>query len=206
MNIVLVGGSGFLGQYLVHELVANGHKCTVLSRNSSRRRAFKLEPATHLVQADVYDPGVLATYLGGADAVISMAGILNESGYSGKGFKRVHVDLPEMIAETCVRNGIRRLIHISALNAGKGKSHYLVSKGQSEALLLAHEGLDTTIFQPSVIFGRGDLLQPVCRLTEDRARDAAGLWKLPDAAGLCRGCGSGRGRITGRSLNPRRDI
>jgi NADH dehydrogenase len=156
MNIVMVGGSGFLGQYLVHELVADGHRCTVLSRYADRRSAFKLEKATRLVQADVYDPGQLARYLDGADAVISMAGILNESGFGGRGFRQVHVSLPELLINACKKAGVRRFLHISALNAGKGKSHYLISKGQAEDMLFAQQDLQVTVFQPSVIFGRGD--------------------------------------------------
>ena len=156
MNIVLVGGSGFLGQYIVNELVANGHRCTVLCRNIQRCRSLRLKPSTRLVQADVYDEAQLAEHFEGADAVISMAGILNESGSDGRGFNKVHVELPNLLADVCTRVGISRFMQISALNAGKGESLYLESKGEAEKLLLAKSGLDTTIFQPSVIFGPGD--------------------------------------------------
>ena len=156
MNVLLVGGSGFLGQYLVHSLVADGHRCTVLSRYSGRHRAVWLERDARLVHADVYDPSVLSSAFKGADAVISMAGILNEKGFVGKGFNRVHVELVEKIIAACKASGIQRLVHISALNAGKGKSHYLLSKGRAEDLLRAQTSLNVTIFQPSVIFGRGD--------------------------------------------------
>jgi uncharacterized protein YbjT (DUF2867 family) len=44
---------------------------------------------------------------------------------------------------------------MSALNAGRGRSHYLRTRGEADALVKA-SGLDWTIFQPSVIFGRGD--------------------------------------------------
>jgi uncharacterized protein YbjT (DUF2867 family) len=156
MKIVLVGGSGFLGRYLVHELVADGHFCTVLSRHTERRGSVRLEPGTKLVQADVYDPQALSEQFLGAGAVISMAGILNESGFSGKGFKRVHVDLTGSIIEACKIAGVSRVLHISALNAGKGKSHYLKTKGEAEEMLRSEPDLKLTILQPSVIFGQGD--------------------------------------------------
>jgi NADH dehydrogenase len=47
-------------------------------------------------------------------------------------------------------------VQISALNAGKGKSHYLVSKGEAEERIRAASDLESTILQPSVIFGEGD--------------------------------------------------
>lgn len=156
MRIVLVGASGFFGRYLLNALVADGHHCVVLTRAAVRHGNLGLIPEVELVQADVYDTAVLADLFKGADAVVSMAGILNESGGGGKGFQRVHVDLVEVIIRACGKAGVSRVLHVSALNAGKGKSHYLQSKGEAEKLLQQAKDLDVTIFQPSVIFGKGD--------------------------------------------------
>jgi NADH dehydrogenase len=156
MRIVLVGASGLFGRYLLNALVADGHHCVVLTRAAGRHGNLELMPAVELVQADVYDADMLAALFKGADAVVSMAGILNESGGGGKGFHKVHVDLVEAIIRACGKAGVSRVLHVSALNAGKGKSHYLKSKGEAEKLLQNAKGLDVTIFQPSVIFGKGD--------------------------------------------------
>lgn len=156
MRIVLIGASGFFGEYLLRALTDDQHQCVVLTRNVARRKDLDLLPGVELKQADVYDTGVLARQFANADAVVSMAGVLNESGSSGKGFERVHVDLVRNIIEACRTAGVSRLLHISALNAGKGKSFYLKTKGQAEQLLRSAEDLNVTIFQPSVIFGRGD--------------------------------------------------
>jgi NADH dehydrogenase len=156
MHVVLVGGSGFLGRYLVRELVANGHHCTVLSRHADRRRSVALQKGARLVQANVFDEDGLAAAIAGADAVVSMAGILNEGGSRDNRFERVHHDLPVMLANVSRDGGVTRFLHVSALNAGKGDSRYLSTKGRAEESLRAVKGLDLTIFQPSVIFGRGD--------------------------------------------------
>ena len=156
MKIVLIGASGFLGGYIVRALTADQHQCLVLTRAEDRRSTLAMQPGVELVQSDVYDPDVLAELFAGAGAVVSMAGILNESGNGGKGFHKVHVELVEGIIQACRQAGVRRLLHLSALNAGKGSSHYLRSKGEAEEALLAADDLDVTIFQPSVIFGRGD--------------------------------------------------
>ncbi len=155
MKIVLIGGSGFVGQYLVRELAADGHHCVALTRCRSKRREFTLEQGVTLVQADVYSTDALDEQMRGADAVVSMAGILNEPGFGGKGFQRAHVDLAQGIAEACARTGVTRMLHVSALNAGEGKSHYLQSKGAAEEVLRGAD-LNLTIFRPSVIFGPGD--------------------------------------------------
>lgn len=156
MRIVLIGASGFFGGHLLRALTADQHQCLVLTRDAVWRGRVDMLPGVKLVQADVYNPDVLVEQFAGADAVVSMAGILNESGGGGKGFHRVHVELVEIIIKACQKAGVRRLLHLSALNAGKGSSHYLKSKGEAEALLRKAEDLDISIFQPSVIFGRGD--------------------------------------------------
>lgn len=156
MRIVLVGASGFFGEYLLRALTDDQHQCVVLTRNFARRKKLALMPGVELKQADVHDVAALTGHFTGADAVVSMAGVLNESGSAGKGFYRVHVELIKNIIEACESTGVSRVLHVSALHAGKGESYYLKTKGQAEKLLRAAENLDVTIFQPSVIFGKGD--------------------------------------------------
>ena len=154
MRIVLIGASGFFGGHLLRALTTGKHQCVVLTRDAVGRGSVDMMPGVELVQADVYDSEALAEQFTGADAVVSMAGILNESG--GNSFHKVHVELVEGIVEACRKSGVTRLLHLSALNAGKGSSQYLKSKGEAEALLRSADDLNITIFQPSVIFGRGD--------------------------------------------------
>jgi NADH dehydrogenase len=111
-----------------------------------------------VVEADVYDPEVLAALMAGQDAVISLVGILKggEGNPYGKGFARAHVDLPRKIAAAAKAAGVRRVLHVSALKAAvDAPSGYLRSKASGEGVLI-NAGLDLTLFRPSVIFGRGD--------------------------------------------------
>jgi uncharacterized protein YbjT (DUF2867 family) len=156
MRIVLIGASGFFGGYLLHALIGDQNQCVVLTRSAAHRKKLDLMNGLELVQADVHDPGVLAEQFAGADAVISMAGILNESGSGGKGFHKVHVELVRNIVNTCRETGVSRLLHVSALHAGNGSSFYLKTKGEAERILQDADDLNVTIFQPSVIFGAGD--------------------------------------------------
>jgi len=155
MRIVLIGASGFYGRHLLKALTSDQHQCLVLTRAAVRRGCVSLLPGAELIQADVYDHDALVRHFSGADAVVSMAGILNESG-GGNTFQKVHVELVGGIVEACREAGVTRLLHVSALNAGKGKSQYLKSKGEAEAILRAAEDLNVSIFRPSVIFGPGD--------------------------------------------------
>jgi len=156
MRIVLLGATGFVGRHLLPELSRLGHDCLVMCRHVSRCGHLRLIPGVELKPMPVPTAENLAAVLSEADAVINLIGILNERGRRGRGFRKLHVDIVENLIEACRISGVRRFIQFSALNAGKGKSHYLISKGQAEDLLRQAEFLDVTIVQPSVIFGEGD--------------------------------------------------
>jgi uncharacterized protein YbjT (DUF2867 family) len=155
MNIVVLGGTGFVGSHLIPRLSGLGHQLTVLSRNPATKPELSVLPNVKLAAVDVYDAAALAEAVRGADAVINLVGILNEKGFGGGGFRRAHVELTQHVIAACKVAGVRRLLQMSALNAGRGESHYLKTRGEAEAAVKA-SGLDWTIYQPSVIFGPGD--------------------------------------------------
>ena len=156
MRIVLLGATGFVGHYLLARLSSEGHDCVALSRDRMSCRDLSIIPRVEVCQTDVYDRDKLTERFRGADAVVNMVGILNESGRRGKGFHKAHVELVEGVLEACRQAGVRRFIQVSALNAGKGESHYLRSKGEAEELIRSATHVKSTILQPSVIFGEGD--------------------------------------------------
>lgn len=153
-RIVVLGGSGFVGRHIVGQLVDWGGRVLVPARSRERAKHLVLLPTVDVVEADIHDPATLGRLLAGAAAVVNLVGIINETRRGD--FDRVHVELPRKVVAACRDGGVRRLLHMSALNADpNGPSRYLVSKGQAEALVAAAD-LDWTIFRPSVIFGRED--------------------------------------------------
>ena len=163
MKITILGATGFVGRVLLARLAQEGHQLTVLSRNPHAHLVRLLPPGTRVVTGDVYDPELLKANFAGADAVINLVGILNESGDNGRGFHRAHVALTKLVIAACQLAGVRRLLQMSSLNAGRGDSFYLKTRGEAEAAV-KQSGLDWTIFQPSVIFGIGDGF--FCRFAE----------------------------------------
>jgi len=153
-NVVVLGGTGFVGQHVVPKLVAAGHRVVVPTRRRDRARPLFPLPTCAIVEADVHDRAALVRLVRGTDAVVKLIGILHEAGRET--FRRAHVELPKLALAACAEAGVRRYVHMSALNAAAdGPSRYQRSKGEAEALVMA-SGLDWTIFRPSVIFGRGD--------------------------------------------------
>lgn len=157
-NICILGGTGFVGSHLLAHLSGQGRQMKVLTRHADRHRDLLVLPDVELFEADCHDPEVLRRHFAGQDAVINLVGILNERGDDGRGFARAHNELARKVIEACKAAGVRRLLHMSALNADpQGPSHYLQTKGVAENH--AHENagdICVTSFRPSVIFGPGD--------------------------------------------------
>jgi NADH dehydrogenase len=165
-NILVVGGSGFIGRHLVAALCATGARVTVPSRRRERAKHLITLPTVEVVEADVGKEGVLERLAAGRDAVVNLVGVLHsrrgrpdERGPNdyGPDFARVHVELPQAIVRACRAAGARRLLHVSALGASPGApSEYLRSKAIGEQAVLAAEDLEVTVFRPSVVFGPED--------------------------------------------------
>lgn len=153
-KVVVLGGSGFVGRHVVPKLVSRGFRAIVPTRRREAAKHLITLPTVQVVETDVHDDALLAGLLVGAEAVINLVGILHEQ--KPGDFRRTHTELPRRVIDACRRTGVRRLLHMSALHADpSGPSEYQRSKGEAERLVVA-SGLQWTMFQPSVIFGRED--------------------------------------------------
>lgn len=159
-SICILGGSGFVGKQIASRLVSRNRRVRILTRNRNNHRDLLVLPNIELIQADVFDNSQLKKYLNGVDTVINLVGILNEKQHNGDGFRKVHVELPKNLLGICLDLNIRRILHMSALNADAnlGTSFYLRTKGEGENTLHTYstDRLAVTSFRPSVIFGPGD--------------------------------------------------
>ena len=156
-NICLIGGSGFLGTELAGQLINQGYRVRVLSRDLRKMKALRVVPSIDVVQVDPYDVASLSGALDGQDVVINLVGILNTSVGKGGTFEEAHINLASNVRDACEASGIRRVIQVSSLKADSenAPSEYLRSKGKAVEVLRESD-LDLTVFCPSVIFGNGD--------------------------------------------------
>ena len=158
LSICMLGGTGFVGTKLATRLVAKGHWVRIPTRGPGHGQHLRVLSTVELITANVHDPRTLGQLLAGADVVINLIGILNESGRAT--FQAVHRDLAAKVVAAARGAKVRRLLQMSSAGAGRrAPSRYLRSKGEAEELLrAAAANLDFTIFRPSVIFGPGDSL------------------------------------------------
>ena len=152
-NILVLGGTGFVGRHVCEQLQRAGHQITVPTRHLKHATAVQHLPSLTVLTANVHDPEALKSLLAGHDAVVNLIAILHGN---ENAFERAHVTLASTLAKACADTGVRRVVHISALGADtQGPSMYLRSKARGEAVLQAAD-LDLTVLRPSVIFGEGD--------------------------------------------------
>jgi len=155
-QVCLLGGSGFVGSAIVRHLSLAGYAVKVLTRRREASKHLILLPNVDVLECDVMDDVALAEALKSSDVVINLIGILHNSKKAS--FQAMHAELPARLAKLCNKLGVKRLVHMSALQASKdAPSYYLKSKAEGElAVLRSNKNLDVTVFRPSIIFGRGD--------------------------------------------------
>lgn len=155
-TVGVIGGAGFVGSSIVTKLDNSGYQVKVLTRHRERARHLILLPHVKVMTCEMNDDTKLKGALNGCDAVINLVGILHET--KSNSFDRAHHLLPKRIAEICGEIGIKRLVHMSALQSNENApSEYLRSKAKGEAALMAFKHkMQITMFKPSVIFGNHD--------------------------------------------------
>ncbi len=161
-NIMVLGGTGFVGAHVCEKLVRQGFHVTVPTRRRRNAQRIQHLPSVTVLELNVHNQAALTQALAGHDAVVNLIAILHGTPAA---FDTAHVVLPQSLARACAANGIQRVVHISALGANDthpdtSPSDYLRSKGRGEAVLLhpadAALALDVTVLRPSVIFGAED--------------------------------------------------
>jgi NADH dehydrogenase len=158
-NVVVIGGTGFIGGHLLARLAADGFNMLVPARHYERAKHLTTLPYLDLEVADIHDDATLRRLLAGRDAVINLVGVLH-SGHGdpyGPGFRQLHVELPRRIVQACAELGVPRYLHMSALGASHtGTSMYQRSKADGELAARSDPRVAATIFRPSIVFGPGD--------------------------------------------------
>lgn len=134
-DVLLVGGSGFIGKTIAQQLQQKGYSVLIPSRRYSAVRDLRLLPSVTLVETDINqreEIHKLLAELKPTATVINLVGILHDrTGQPyGPGFQKAHVDLPKALMGEMKLFGLKRYIHMSALGAhSQGPSMYQRSKG-----------------------------------------------------------------------------
>ena len=95
-NVLILGGTGFVGRHLCERLNRAGIRATVPTRRLRNAEVVQTLPLVQPLEADVHDAQALARLLPGHDAVVNLVAVLHGS---RQRFEQVHVDLPRKLAQ-----------------------------------------------------------------------------------------------------------
>lgn len=151
MKVSIIGGTGFVGTYLIKVLLKNKHTPRVLVRAGSED---KLPQAAEceVVVGDIADQQALQSLIQGSDAVIYLPGILREQARLGITFESIQYQGAKTCIDIARSNSVKHFLLMSANGVKAVGTPYQTSKYRAEQYL-KQSGLNWTIFRPSVIFG-----------------------------------------------------
>ena len=148
MTIAVTGATGFVGQALLDRALETGLTVKALTRRDQLPR-----DGVEWVSGDLESAEALRALMRGAEAVIHVAGVVNDAAR----FESGNVLGTLNVIEAAKAEGVQRFIHVSSLSAREPElSAYGVSKARAEKLIMA-SGLEWTIVRPPGIYGPRDV-------------------------------------------------
>jgi nucleoside-diphosphate-sugar epimerase len=178
-KIFVTGGTGFLGSYIIKELIERNYQVRAIRRNEKKLPFYipaEILNKAEWVEGDVLDIVSLEEAMAGMDYVIHAAGIVSFWKKEKKQMYKVNVEGTANVVNAALTNNVKRFVHISSIAAiGRNKdggsvdetrkweeskinTPYARSKQKAEMEIWrgAGEGLNAVILNPSTIIGYGD--------------------------------------------------
>jgi uncharacterized protein YbjT (DUF2867 family) len=153
----ILGGSGFIGRYLVRNLTKKNYRCIISTRKAFQKGYLKTQAtpgAIELIDWKSNNFSELKEAIRNSDIVINLIGILYET--RKQKFYNIHSGIPEAVSKICAESDVKKFIHFSAIGANEtSKSLYQKSKFQGEVKAL-NNFKNTIVIRPSVVCGTED--------------------------------------------------
>jgi len=151
VKVAIIGGTGFVGGYLVDALLDAGHEPHVLVRPGSESK-LRQAGRCRVSAGDLADPAAVRATVEACDAVIYNVSLLREFPSRGIAFEDAHVGGVRRVLNAALDTGVRRFVLMSANGVKVPGTPYQETKYRAEQAAL-ESGLDVTVFRPSIIFG-----------------------------------------------------
>ena len=161
MNVLVAGGTGFIGRNLCAELVERGHQVTALSRDPD---PSELPDGVETAVGDISAYDSIEGAFEGRDVVVNLVALSPLfQPPKGASHMTVHYGGTENVLQATDEHDVDKLVHMSALGADPdGATEYIRAKGLAEEAVQEAD-IDSVIFQPSVVFGDGGEFVPFAR-------------------------------------------
>jgi predicted dehydrogenase/nucleoside-diphosphate-sugar epimerase len=174
-DIVVLGGTGFIGTHLVRKCIEDGLHVVVMARSVRALPATFHHPSVRLISGDIRNPADVEAAIGNAKVVVNLA-----HGGGGSSWEELHAAMvggAETLARVCLARGVRRLVHVGSIAAlylgpssepvtgqtppdpqAERRADYARVKAACDCVLLdlhTRSGLPVAILRPGVVVGEG---------------------------------------------------
>lgn len=150
MKVAIIGGTGFVGGYLVDAFLSAGQSIKALVRPGSESKL--LSDSVQAVPGDLASQEALEATLDGCGAVVYNVGLLREFPRRGITFEQTQYQGVVDTIAAAKKAGVSRMLLMSAIGVKDPGTSYQSTKRRAELYAL-ESGLDVTVLRPSVIFG-----------------------------------------------------
>jgi len=177
-KILVTGGTGFVGAYIIKALVEKGYRVRALRRNHQLPFFIPTDifEKVEWVEGDILDVVSLQQAMSDIDVVIHAAAVVSFQKKERERIYRVNIDGTMNVVNMALEQKIKRFVHISSVaSIGRTKNeefvtedkkwqeskintHYAISKHRAEMEVWRGmaEGLPAVIINPSTVIGFGD--------------------------------------------------
>jgi nucleoside-diphosphate-sugar epimerase len=191
--VFVTGGTGFIGSYIIQNLVEKGYTVRAIRRSSKHPFYIPVEILNKVqwIEGDVLDIVSLNDAMQGVDAVIHSAAIVSFSKKTRHQMYHVNVEGTANVVNAAVENKVSRFLHISSVAAlgrttktetvteqkkweeNKNNTHYAISKHHSELNVWRGfaEGLEGVVINPSTVLGYGDWHRSSCAIFKNAYKE-----------------------------------
>lgn len=152
-QILLFGGSGFLGQSLLEQLASQDVKVYAVTRKLTGDLLQKKTKSIEWIEADLYQPSEWNYLLEDIDVVIDLVGIVREDLEKGLTYQHVIFEAAKTIADAMEDLKDETFIYVSTnLNTNHTPEKYRQTKKETEDYLL-NKAFSTVILRPGFMYG-----------------------------------------------------
>jgi len=160
MKVGIFGGTGFVGNYIIKELIDSGYKVNALVRENSENK-IEFKGKCNIFTGTIDNLEIVEEIIKNSDVIIYNIGIIREFKKQNISFDSLHYKGAKLTIDLAKKYNINRYIMMSANGTCPNGTGYQVSKYKAEVYLRNHIR-DWTIISPSLIFGDSNGKKEFC--------------------------------------------
>ncbi|HBZ67424.1 MAG TPA: NAD-dependent dehydratase [Bacteroidales bacterium] len=148
-KVLLAGATGYLGSYILKELINQGYQTRVIVRNPDRIKESRHD-LVEIFNAEITQPGSIVNCCNNVDTVISTVGITRQK--DGLTYMDVDFQANLNILKEAQKSGVKKFIYISVLNGDKLTQLKICEAKEKFVSSLKQSGIDYCIIRPNGFF------------------------------------------------------